>query len=317
MRRNISLMLVLVLISGTFNLYGSGGRERSASEAPSAEEATVLRVGLMPAVDTAPIFAARDAGYFEEAGIDVRLQMFTNAQDRQSALQTGRIDGAMTDLVAVAVNVAGGFDIKATTLTDGMFPILAQRGAAERKQVTIGLMEVSVSNFLVDNWMSEEYELEKIYINSIPARLEALMSGQLDMGLFPEPVSSVGEMQGMEEIIYEPVGGFTPDVMVFTGAARRQKGDALRGFHRAYSKAAADLRTDPELALDTVMANVPNINPDTRDLIDLPEYHESRLPGTDYLQRIIDWTEGMLGYKLDIVPQDLVDPDFLPAERAR
>lgn len=317
MRRDISLMLLLVLISGTFNLYASGGPERSASEAPPAEDATVLHVGLMPAVDTAPIFAARDAGYFEDAGIDVRLQMFTNAQDRQSALQTGRIDGAMTDLVAVAVNVAGGFDIKATTLTDGMFPILAQQGAAEREQVTIGLMEVSVSNFLVDNWMSEEYELEKIYINSIPARLEALLSGQLDMGLFPEPISSVGEMRGMEEIIYEPVGGFTPDVMVFTGTARREKGDALRGFHLAYSKGAADLRADPRLALDTVMANVPSINPDTRDLIDLPQYHEARLPGNEYLHRIIEWTEGMVGYKLDVVPQDLVDPGFLPPKRAR
>ncbi len=310
-------MLVLVLISGTFNLYASGGTERSAPEDPPGAEATVLHVGLMPAVDTAPIFAARDAGYFEDEGIDVRLQMFTNAQDRQSALQTGRIDGAMTDLIAVAVNVAGGFDIKATTLTDGMFPILAQPGAAEREEVTIGLMEVSVSNFLVDSWMSEEYELNKIYINSIPARLEALISGQLDMGFFPEPISSVGEMQGMEEIIYEPVGGFTPGVMVFTGAARREKGDALRGFHHAYSKAAADLRADPELALDTVMASVPNINPDTRDLIDLPEYHEARLPGDDYLQIIIDWTESMVGYKLHVTPEDLVAPDFLPTERVR
>lgn len=312
MGRSALLMIIVVLIAGTFDLHAAGGSEGPETDDASAAQPVVLSLGLMPAVDTAPIFAARDAGYFKDEGIDVRLTMFTNAQDRQSALQTGRIDGAMTDLVAVATNVAGGFDIKATTLTDAMFPILAQPGAVELENVSIGLMEVSVSNFLVDHWMAEDYNLEKVYINSIPARLEAVVSGQLDMGFFPEPVSSAGEMQGMEEIIYEPVGGFTPNVMVFTGAARRDKVDAVRAFHLALSRAAADLRSDRDLALDVVMANVPNVNSDSRSFINLPDYHDARLPHEDYLQRIIDWTEGMVGYELDVVPADLVDRAFLP-----
>ena len=42
----------------------------------------------MPAVDTAPILIAEKKGYFEETGIDVEIEIYTNAQNRQSALQS-------------------------------------------------------------------------------------------------------------------------------------------------------------------------------------------------------------------------------------
>ena len=57
-----------------------------------------LKIGLMPAVDAAPMLLAEKKGYFQELGMTVELEIFTNAQNRQSALQTYVIDGAMTDL---------------------------------------------------------------------------------------------------------------------------------------------------------------------------------------------------------------------------
>ncbi len=176
------LMVIIILLTALFV---------GCTPEKDEESRGSLTIGLMPAVDTAPIFLAAEKGYFDELNLDVNIQIYTNAQDRQSALQTGQIDGTMTDLVAVAVNVSGGFDIKATTLTDGMFPVLAVPGAAEKSEISVGMMEVSVSNFLVDQWLGGDYQIEKIFINAIPARLEAVISGQLDMGLFPEPIASV------------------------------------------------------------------------------------------------------------------------------
>ena len=132
----------------------------------------------MPAVDTAPILIAEKNGYFKDAGIDVEIEIYTNAQNRQSALQSNEIDGAMTDFIAVATNVNGGFDIKATTMTDGMFPILSNEGATEKKDIKVGVMEVSVTNYLIDKWLSEDYNVEKVFITEIPARMAALKSGK-------------------------------------------------------------------------------------------------------------------------------------------
>lgn len=270
-----------------------------------------LTIGLMPAVDTAPIFLAAENGYFNDLNLDVSIQLYTNAQDRQSALQTGQIDGAMTDLVAVAVNVSGGFDIRATTLTDGMFPLLALPGATEKKAISVGMMEVSVSNFLVDQWLGTDYEIEKIFINAIPARLEALISGQMDMGLFPEPIASVGELKGLEKLIFDPVDGFSPDVMVFTGSALDKKSGDVEKFHRAYDKAVEDIRINERLAREIIIKSIPNLNPVLKDLMTLPEYHPSRLPDEAYLAKIIEWTRSVVDQDLNVKPADMIDSRFL------
>lgn len=270
-----------------------------------------LTIGLMPAVDTAPIFLAAEKGYFDELNLDVDIQIYTNAQDRQSALQTGQIDGAMTDLVAVAVNVSGGFDIKATTLTDGMFPLLAVPGASEKSKISVGMMEVSVSNFLVDQWLSGDYEIEKIFINAIPARLEAVISGQLDMGLLPEPIASVGAIKGLQKLIFEPVDGFSPDVMVFTGTALDEKSDEIENFHRGYDKAVLDIQNDEMLAREIIIKSIPNLNPALKDLMNLPEYNLSRLPDESYLAKIIQWTRAVVDQELIVEPADLIDSRFV------
>ena len=303
----------IVALLGVLVLGSWGGREREVS---SEEDVALepLSIGVMPAVDAAPIFLLAERGYDREEGIELSIEVFTNAQNRQSALQTGQVDGAMSDLVAVAVNVAGGFDIKATTLTDGTFIVLANPGATERERVRVGTMEVSVTNFLIDSWLSERYELKKVFINAIPARLEATVAGQLDMGIFPEPIASVGAMRGLEKLTFEPVDGFSPDVMVFTGGALREKRGAIAAFHRAYDRAVADIVADEAVSREVIVRSVPNVKPELRDRMTLPRYNRSRLPSEEYLSKVIDWTSRVVAGGIEVTPAQLVDRGFVESE---
>ncbi len=283
----------------------------SGCSANKTDEKMVLNIGLMPAVDTAPIFLAKDSGYFEENNLEVYIEIYTNAQDRQSALQANAIDGAMTDILAVATNVNGGFELKATMLTDGMFVLVSNEGAIDKADISVGMMEISVSNFLVDQWLGETHNIEKVYVNAIPSRLEAAVSGQLDMALLPEPIASVGKLKGLEKLIFEPVDGFSPDVMAFTQTAIDNKSDALEAFVIAYNKAVIDIQKDESLAREAIVNNVPNVSPELMDLMDLPEYHEARLPSEAYIQRVIDWTNTILPEPLTVEPKDLIEPKFV------
>jgi len=298
MKKISLIILVLVLVMTGCN-------------ANQTYEKMVLNIGLMPAVDTAPIFLAKDSGYFEENNLDVNIEIYTNAQDRQSALQANAIDGAMTDILAVATNVNGGFDLKATMLTDGMFVLVSNEGAIDKTDISVGMMEVSVSNFLVDQWLGETHSIEKVYVNAIPSRLEATVSGQLDMALLPEPIATVAELKGLEKLIFEPVDGFSPDVMAFTQTAIDNKSDALEAFVKAYNKAVLDIQKDESLARETIVKNVPNVSPELKDLMDLPQYHEARLPSEEYIQRVIDWTNTILPEPLNVEPKDLIDTNFV------
>lgn len=284
------------------------GCSEKTSETP--KERMELSIGLMPAVDTAPILIAEKNGYFDELGLDVNIEIYTNAQNRQSALQSNSIDGAMTDFIAVATNVNGGFDIKATTMTDGVFPVLSHKGAKEKKKIKVGMMEVSVSNYLIDKWLGDKYEIEKVFINEIPARLAAIGSGELDMGLFPEPVASNGELQGLEKTVYGMDDEFSPDCMVFTGKALKEKTEAIKAFHKAYDKAVDEINKNPEIAKDILMEKIPNVKPEARDLIVLPTFKKSALPTDEYLKSIIDWTEEALKKDLEVEPSALVNRDY-------
>ena len=93
------------------------------------KEMQEITIGLMPDTDSLPFIIAQEKGFFAEAGVKVNLQQFKSAMDRDSALQSGNLDGAVSDLLAVAFAKAGGFDVKATSFTDGSYKLVA--GAAE------------------------------------------------------------------------------------------------------------------------------------------------------------------------------------------
>lgn len=278
--------------------------------APVQKPAQTLKVGLMPAVDAAPMLLAQEKGLFEQAGVTVELTMFSNAQDRQSALQAKSIDGAMSDLIALATNVDAGFAVKGVMQTDGLFPVLAGEGAMDKSEVNFALMEVSVVNFLADEWFADK-TLHKVFINEIPARLAALAAKQADMGIFPEPVATKGAAMGLQKIVMQKAGEDCPDMLIFTEDAIKGKPAEIRAFIKAYDQAVEMIVQDPALARDILVSKIPNIPPEAKDKMDLPKYQAARLPADAYVQKVIDWTAATIKKDLQVTPQDLMTKEFL------
>ena len=258
-----------------------------------------LKIGIMPAVDSAPILLAQEKGYFAEEGLEMQIDVYTNAVNRQTALQTNELDGAMTDLIAFVNNVNNGFPVKITTSTDGSFPILVSKDFAEKKEVEIGMMEISVTNFLSEQFLKDEYNLNKIYIPAIPARLEMLKSGQLEMAVIPEPLASTGELQGLEKRVYKNEYDFTPEAMIFTEKVLTEKEEALKAFHNAYNKAVREIQQDDSEARKVLIKSL-DLPVKIKDLIVMPEYHLTRVPSKEYLNQVISWIEKTDGSEINI-----------------
>lgn len=319
----IRLTLVIVIAAALTGCQKPGAEVGAVSgtEGPSAEtsgetavsnetEPASLKIGVMPAVDSAPIFLAAKKGYFEELGLSVDVQVYTNAMNRQSALQSGELDGAMTDMIAFLNNVQNGFDIKVTTSTDGAFPFLVKGDLKEGGPVKVGMMEVSVVNYLSDRTLDNRYEVEKIYINEIPARMEMIGKGDLDMAVIPEPMASMGELNGLTKVLIENPDAFSPDVMVFTGTAIKEKADALKRFHEAYNKAVAEIQADDSEAR-AVLVETLKLKPEITENILMPQYHQARVPDEAYVSTIMAWNEQVLGKKIDLDYEDLIERAFV------
>ncbi|MBN1648809.1 MAG: ABC transporter substrate-binding protein [Spirochaetales bacterium] len=269
-----------------------------------------LSVGLMPAVDSAPFFYAEKQGYFREAGVTVELTIYSNAQNRQTALQTNQIDGAMTDLVAFIINRAEGFPVRGTMITEGSFMLLKNSKASKRARPVIAMMEISVSNYLVSRYM-EGKEYAKMFIPEIPLRLQAVISGSADMGLFPEPIASIGELQGLERLTCPHMPAESLDLMVFTEKALAEKKKSISVLHKAYARAAAELNADDRLARDILLEYIPNIPPAARDILVLPEYHMPSLPSEEFTDEMTAWTAALTGTRISVRYADLFDDRFV------
>jgi len=311
MKKNLWLSLIL-FCTLIFLASCQSEKDENGQKAGENEENPSLTIGVMPAVDAAPIFLAEEKGYFEELGLDVTIQIYTNAMNRQSALQAGDIDGTITDLIALVNNVANGFDMKVTTTTDGSFPFLVHTDfkEGEKENLKVGMMEVSVTNFLADQYLGNRYKLEKVYINEIPARLEMITKGTIDMAVIPEPMASQGELNGLKKWLPEVNSDQSPDVMVFTGNAIKNKESSLRLFHEAYNKAVEDILIDDSEARELLIKKL-NLDPSIQENMVLPVYHKTRIPTEEYIKEIIDWNENVLGEKVDVKYEQLIDGRFI------
>jgi len=304
----VTTLLILVLTA-----CGAGDKIESTANPVDEEapETVELSIGLMPAVDSAPIFLAEKEGFFEDLGLNIESTIYTNANNRQSALQTNELDGTMTDLIAFLNNQHNGFETKIVTATDGSFAFLVGEDFDPDGTQQLGLMEVSVSNYLADQYIAPDYDVEKVYIAEIPARLEMLKSGNLDIGFFPEPIASMGELSGLTKLTsVTDDDGFTPEAMVFTSQALEEKSVAIERFIKGYNQAVEAINEDKALARD-ILIEVIDLNPASKDLITLPTYHKARVPSEDYMNKVIDWVEHIQDIDIDLTYSELITEAYL------
>ena len=65
--------------------------------------------------------------------------------DRDSALQSGNLDGGVSDMLAAGFAKAGGFDVKITSSTNGNYCLIAGTGNTAKSLAEMKGQNISVS----------------------------------------------------------------------------------------------------------------------------------------------------------------------------
>lgn len=285
-----ALLSVLLLLT-----VGCGSESQ-----PKNAELSKLKIGLMPDTDSIPFIIAVEHGYFAEEGVEVELVPFKSAMERDAALQSANIDGAVSDLLAVIFARSGGFAVHAVSYTDGNYNLVAGGSAGIASSADLRGKEIAISRNTIIEYVTdeilavngiEEQNVSKVVIPQIPVRLEMLQSGNLAAAVLPEPMASVAVASGSRYVTGSGELGINPGVIVFADASVRDKADSIRAMYRAYDKAVSYLNNTPRADYIDLVMEKSGFPAPARDALQLKPYRSAGLPAEQDVAEAVHWVK--------------------------
>lgn len=317
MRKFNKLVALISAAVLTLSLVGCGAKDSGNSDKKGNETSAKQKItlGAMSSVDVIPFVIAKEKGYLDKNGVDLDIQVFKSAKDRDAAFQSGALDGVLTDIVAVSLYQNGGFDVKITGVTDGDFMLVAGKNSKVKtfndiKGKKVGISEKTVIEYTLDEILKKNSmdvkAVAKTVVPAIPTRLEMLANGNLDVALLPEPFSTLALKDGGILLGSANEQGMFPAVSAFSKKAINEKSKGLEGIYKAYDEAVEYInKTDVKEIEETVIKTV-GYPEDVKGTIKLPKFRKNTVPSKDELQRAIDWAASNGLCSKDIKPENLI-----------
>jgi len=284
--KNRTMTKLLTLLTAVFAVsaltVGCGGStdNNTTTDNTAAGEVVSLSLGLLPSIDAIPFVIAHNQGFDKEHGVNLDIQTFKSAKDRDVAFQAGKVDGLSADLVAMAIYNEAGLDVKITSTTFGEFDLLTGNDAVQEvkdlkgKSVILSKntsTQYTVAMILKQAGLTEE-DIKVTEVPQIPTRLELLKNGKADAAVLPEPFVTMGKAAGLRVLSSTVAAGVNPFVLAFPQSAIDAKGEAIQAMYAAYDDAVAYMKShDQSEYVDLIIKEVGY--PDTlKDEIQVPEY---------------------------------------------
>ena len=221
MKKSMIILMVMILVL-------------SLSSCSKAKEP--LRLGTMPTYSAAIYAVGIEQGFFEDANVEVELSVFRSARDRDAAATAGELDGFMTDIMG-AINLnANNFNFLMTSSEYEVFGVMAG-GELEEKSIAdtrIGISENTVIEFIVDTYLDSQ--IKKVNIAGLPDRMGALLAGELDLGVFPNPFVGIIMGKGGQMTFDTSSEDFQPVVVVFSEDYLESDEGSIQAFYDGYAK---------------------------------------------------------------------------------
>ena len=307
LKKIIALAMTAVM---TASMVACGSKKEEAQT-----EKTTLRVGVMGSIDAVPLVIAEQNGYFEEEGIDLDLQIFKAAKDRDAALQAGQLDGVLCDETAISIYQNSDIDMKITGTTNGSWTLVAGKDSgitnlSDLKGKKVGISENTMIEYLADDIALsnglEVSDIEKVAIPAMPARLEALKNNQIDAAILPAPFNDTAVADGGIEVTKI----YNKDIMISVTAFLQEVIDkdakAIKGFYNAYNKAIDFINSNDITEYEDTIISTVGYSEDMRGNIVLPEFKTNYLPAEENVQNVLDWSKEKGLLTKDIKAKDVI-----------
>ena len=270
------LIFVAVVLTGCSPSSGSDPTDKTDDT-----ELLPLRLGLQTTIAALPFWVAEERGLYEKAGLDIEIQNYPSAADRNAAFTANAADAVQGDPVSLALLEAQGFPVSATALLlgatgeEGRQGIVATPGSKAKTIGDLAGVEVGTSfsthqEYVVDRLFAQAgvADLKKEEVKKVPIRYKLLMEGKLAACALPEPWLSLAESKGCTVIADDSTGENLSQEVVMASdewLATEDGAEAMRRLLAVWDEAVAIINADPDSFRGTLVekAGIPDELRDT------------------------------------------------------
>ncbi|CAM3891167.1 ABC transporter substrate-binding protein [Kibdelosporangium persicum] len=295
--RGLVAGLLVVTLAGC-GLMGSPDQETPAT---GRLERTVIKVGSLGIVDSAPLHLAIDNGYFAAEGLEVRLTTGAKGSANVDNVLGGSLDFGLTSYPpALMPQVKGVANLKivadAVQTTENLILCVVPDNSTIRKPVDLagkkiavsskrGISELTLNSQL--KMMSVDHKTVEYISMEIASMPSALHRGDVAAAVIAEPHLTAATKEGLVKLI-DPFSGPTANFPWSGWIAKKEFTDAnpnvVAAFKRALNKGVA--QTGSRDQVGQVLAKHLKIDSNTYQLMTMPVFPTTVDPAR--LQRVAD-----------------------------
>ena len=205
MKKLLIGMVVALLIIGCGQSYDETKRLKQEKRTRELrEDSAALKVAVMPTLDCLPLYVAEEREMFDTI-VDIRLKCYTAQMDCDTALQRGRVEMAVSDLVRAErmkgvrrqeSGVSRNMTIGYVTATNAYWLLIGNRNQritnlSHLDDRMLAMTRYSVTDLLgdlaVDSAKLKTERVFRIQVNDVNVRLDMLENNEMDALLMTQP----------------------------------------------------------------------------------------------------------------------------------
>ena len=298
-----------------------------AQDETSVENVGMLKIAVLPIIDTLPMYVAETEGLFAKHGLTVEFVPVASAPERDQLLAAGQADGTINETLSVMLFNKDAVQMQAVRYAlrpvegYGHFFILAsaQSGITDAqglKGVEIGVSQGTVIEYVTERLLQAEGltadEIKTIAVPKIPDRMALLGSGELSAGVLPDPLASLAVSQGAVNVLDDslhPEYGFS--IYSFRKEVVDTNPAAVSAFLAAIEDAVTIINADPT-QYTSLLSDKGLVPPPLLETFKVPPFPAGAVPTEE------EWNDGLTWLKekgilsVDVSYSDSVNGSLLP-----
>ena len=280
-----------------------------------------LRLGVMASMDYLPLAVAKREGYFDQAELNLDMQVYYSANDRDAAFHSGNLDGMVVDYTGALIQFGAGVDIRLTSRCDATFFLVAgsHSGATTLEELqgkTVAVSQNTVIDYFVDMALASAglgpESVVKTEVNKIPVRFELLQNGKIDATGLPNPLALVAEHAGGPVLATNTDMGISVTGIAFSGKAMQNRAEDIKKLYLSYNRGVDYLAAHPASDIKDVLMNFFGFPEHLVDAISFDTYKKAALPEEKSILSVQQWLQARELVPPGLDGMALLDGSFLP-----